>query len=116
MLTKHQTQDLEKSILGFLISKNYIHSASAFAQECSTLSESDFLTLKDATSEASNPSQINLFLSAGQGSSSNLSSQISNYTQISVIVLLRYSLCSVKADALIKILISIRFKKIPFSV
>ena len=60
MLTKHQQQDLEKAVLGYLVSKKYYQTVSSFAQESDFLQSSDFISLKASSEESESTSQINL--------------------------------------------------------
>lgn len=84
MLTKFQLIDLEKAVLGYLLSKEYYQSASALAQESEMLQNSDFITMKDKEGENTPLNQINLFFKGMESISATSSENSSAYTDIKV--------------------------------
>jgi hypothetical protein len=85
MLTKHQQQDLEKAILGYLVSKKYYQTVSSFAQESPTLQSSDFISLTKSTNESPSLSQINLIFNISQEDSNFALAKNSSLSDLSVI-------------------------------
>lgn len=84
MLTKHQQQDLEKAILGYLVSKKYYQTVSSFAQESPTLQSSDFVSLNKSTQETPDLSQINLVFNISQEDSNFALAKNSSLAELSV--------------------------------
>ena len=84
MLTKHQEKDLEKAILGYLVSRKYYQTVSAFAQESPTLKDAEFITLEDPPESQSNPSQINLIFNVSKDDSDFILSKNSTLSGLSV--------------------------------
>lgn len=70
MLTKNQQQELEKAILGYLVSKKYFQTVSALVQESPTLLSADFLSLRDPPEVPPDPSQLNLVFNISKDDSS----------------------------------------------
>lgn len=86
MLTKNQQQDLEKAILGYLVSKKYFQTVSALVQESPTLRSSDFLSVTEPPEPAPGPSQINLIFNISKDDSSFALSKNSALADLSVSV------------------------------
>lgn len=84
MLTKHQEKDLEKAILGYLVSRKYFQSVSAFAQESPNLKSADFISLEEPPEPAPGPSQINLIFNVSKDDSDFALSKNSTLSGLSV--------------------------------
>ena len=84
MLTKNQEQDLEKAILGYLVSRKYYQTVSAFAQESPTLQSSNFLSLSEPPEQVPPASQINLIFNISKDDSAFTLSKNSTVSNLSV--------------------------------
>jgi len=92
MLTKHQQQDLEKAILGYLVSRKYYQTVSSFAQESPTLQSSDFITLTKSPQETPDLSQINLIFHISQEDTNFALAKNSSLADLMVSIYIRYIL------------------------
>jgi hypothetical protein len=84
MLTKHQEQDLEKAVLGYLVSRKYYQTVSSFVQESESMRAADFISLSDPSSDPGTPSQINLVFNISKDDSDFALSKNSALSNLSV--------------------------------